>query len=516
MVDAQILQVSPSTNYGNLASCEVDGDDGSGVDKSCLLRWDVSSIPTDAVVQSATITLLATDGTPNTYNVYALKRTWSESSVTWNRATTSSSWQTAGALGANDRGAVIGTVTGSGTRVITVNAAGIALIQDWVRGGTNAGIIIADASATDGIDFASSEYATVASRPKLTVTYSTGSTGTGGATSTGGASSTGGSATGGTGTGGAVPDPNLLVAFLGDQGNGSNADRVLQLVKSEGAHAVVHNGDFDYVDSPSAWNGRIDSILGTNYPYFAVVGNHDAVAWNGATGYASYINARLARVPEMQCQGDPGVKAVCRFRGLHMVQSCVGTSELTGHGNCSKDSTEQTDFIRTSLANDSSLWSICTWHKNQSDMQIGTKPDEVGWNAYRECMNAGAIISTAHEHSYSRTLALTNLGNGSLGHGAVGTFDSLTVSPGRTFVFVSGLGGNSVRDYDAASHSDDTWWAAQYAANRWLKSGAVQSGTGTYGATFIRFHVDGNPRLARGYFKDVNGRIADEFTIQIP
>jgi hypothetical protein len=288
------------------------------------------------------------------------------------------------------------------------------------------------------------------------------------------------------------------------------------LIKAEGAAAAVHNGDFDYVDSPSTWNARIDGILGASFPYFAVVGNHDAAAWNGPTGYASYIAARVARIPEMQCEGDIGVKATCRFRGLHMVQSCVGTNELAGHGNCAKDSPEQTDYLRNSLAADTSLWSLCLWHKNQNDMQIGTKSDEVGWNAYQVCMNAGALIGTGHEHSYSRTLTLTNLGTSSLGHGAVGAFDALSVGPGRTFVFVSGLGGQSVRNYDAVGHDDDTWWAAQYSADRWLKSGVVRSGTGTHGALFIRFHVDGNPRLARGYFKDINGRIADEFTITVP
>ncbi|MGE5783010.1 MAG: hypothetical protein ACM3ZE_00400, partial [Myxococcales bacterium] len=161
-------------------------------------------------------------------------------------------------------------------------------------------------------------------------------------------------------------------------------------------------------------------------------------------------------------------------------------------------------------------WSVCLWHKNQNDMQIGTKSDEVGWEAYKECMREGAVIITGHEHSYSRTLALTDVGNAAGGHGKVGSYDTLDLAAGKTLVFVSGLGGKSVRDYDAASHSDDTWWAAQYAANRWMKSGVVQNGTGALGALFIRFHVDGDPKLARGYFKDVNGRIADEFTIRLP
>jgi len=78
------------------------------------------------------------------------------------------------------------------------------------------------------------------------------------------------------------------------------------------------------------------------------------------------------------------------------------------------------------------------------------------------------------------------------------------------------LAGVGVRAYDAGLHDDDTWWSSQYASNRWMKSGVVQSGTGTYGALFIRFYVDGDPKKALAYFKDVNGRIVDSFTVWAP
>lgn len=531
--DSHIRESAPSTNYGSAQSCEADGNETNGTDKSCLIRWDVSSVPASATVQAASVTLRITNSSSNTYSIYALRRAWAEAATTWNAANQDTSWQTSGALGAEDRGAVIGSVTGSGTKTVSLNAAGVALVQAWVRGDGNFGFVIADSANSDGLAVASSEYSTVAYRPKLTIQY-VDSAGVGGANGGGGAT-TGGGATGGSGSvasataaggtsttstasGGTSsgPEPNLLVAFLGDQGNAGGADSVLNLVKSENAAAVVHNGDFDYENNPTAWNTRIDSILGSNYPYFAVVGNHDAANWDGPNGYASYINARMARVPEMQCQGEAGVKATCRFRGLPLVQSCVGTSELSGHGDCSKDSAEQRSYLHDALANAASPWAVCLWHKNQNDMQLGTKSDEVGWGAYQECMRAGAFIITGHEHSYSRTLTLTDVGNAASGHGKMGDYDALNLAAGKTLVFVSGLGGKSVRDYDASSHNDDTWWAAQYAANRWMKSGIVQSGTGALGALFIRFNVDGDPKLARGYFKDVNGRVADEFTIRVP
>lgn len=306
--------------------------------------------------------------------------------------------------------------------------------------------------------------------------------------------------------------PNLLVAFIGDQGNNGNSDAVLQLIAGEGADAVVHNGDFDYKDNPDAWDDRINRVLGPDYPYFSIIGNHDALAWHGSNGYAAKIAERHDRIPEMQCSGELGVRANCTFRGLHLVESCIGTDEL--RAECERDSPDQLEFIRSSLANSSAIFKVCNWHKNQHDMQVGAKKDTVGWKAYRTCMNAGAMVATGHEHSYARTLTLTDVGNAATGHGAVGLYSHMELAPKRNFVIVSGLAGVGLRLFDPG-HTDDTWWASYYAKDRWLMNGTLMPGGANYGALFIEFHVDGDPSLARGYFKDVSGRIADSFTIQV-
>src|SRR2546430_4867292 len=82
------------------------------------------------------------------------------------------------------------------------------------------------------------------------------------------------------GASGPIPTaPNLKVAFIGDSGNGDDFRRVLELIKSEGAHMVLHQGDFDYADSAGAFFATIDSVLGRDFPYFASVGNHDIESW---------------------------------------------------------------------------------------------------------------------------------------------------------------------------------------------------------------------------------------------
>src|SRR2546427_12444800 len=80
---------------------------------------------------------------------------------------------------------------------------------------------------------------------------------------------------------GPIPtDPGLKVAFIGDTANGTDFRSVLTLIKSEGAHMALHQGDFDYGSNPAAFFSTIDSVLGANFPYFASIGNHDTGSWN--------------------------------------------------------------------------------------------------------------------------------------------------------------------------------------------------------------------------------------------
>jgi hypothetical protein len=170
-VDATLRQGAAETNYGGAATCEMDGND-AGSDKSCLVKWALAGIQAGSKVQSASLTFHILNGSGDTYTIYDGLRGWNESQVTWNKATSSSPWATSGARGATDRGSSVGTITGSeGSRTVTLNAAGISMVQRWVNGGVNAGVIMANPSAIDGIDIASSENGTVSYRPALTVTY---------------------------------------------------------------------------------------------------------------------------------------------------------------------------------------------------------------------------------------------------------------------------------------------------------------------------------------------------------
>jgi predicted phosphodiesterase len=308
--------------------------------------------------------------------------------------------------------------------------------------------------------------------------------------------------------------PPFKVAFIGDTGYDphdtpaldSGFEQVLALVRSEAAQLLAIAGDFSYQKKAAAarvYFGNIDRLLGARFPVLGADGNNDK--WSQ---YQPFFQQRLAHMslnPTLIAGKEYGL----RFGG---VQWAI----LGGRGNA--------PFVRTQFASADDAWRVCMWHKNMHDMQTGGKWDEMDWATYRACQEAGAIIATGHEHAYARTVTLTDLGNCAAGHGATGTPDRLEVGPGRTFVFVSGLGGHSLRDYHCAQHDDDTWWATVYTSNYYLQAGTTVAKSCaligsrvvqgyTFGALFITFNAGGDPNKAEAYFKTINGETIETFSI---
>lgn len=289
---------------------------------------------------------------------------------------------------------------------------------------------------------------------------------------------------------------NFKIAFIGDQYLGANPDAVMGLIKAEGAQAVIISGDLDYTDNPAAWEAQINNVLGPDFPVFVAIGNHDVAAWAGPAGYQQYTKDRFNRLG-ISWSGDLGVQSSFHYKGLFFVITAPGIEG--GFDNGSSDT-----YIRDQLAADTSAWSICSWHKDQKLMQVGGKPDETGWGVYEEARKGGAIIATAHEHSYSRTHLLNSMVNQTI----ASTSNRLTLTKGNSFAFVSGLGGNGVRPQLLGGN----WWASIYTSTC-LPADPVCQPNGNFGALFGTFNVDGQQNKAVFYFKDVAGRTIDSFTV---
>jgi len=305
-----------------------------------------------------------------------------------------------------------------------------------------------------------------------------------------------------------VPPIDFKIAFIGDQGLGPDAEAVLNLIGAEGADAVIHSGDFDYQDNPAAWEAMVDAILGEDFPYFASIGNHDLLAFFLPGGYQDRLEDRMERLG-IAWDGELGVRSSFEYQGVFIVLTAPGIL-LPGDPF---DVYE--DYVRDALAANDSLWRISSWHKNMRAMQVGNKPDETGWGVYEQSRRGGAIIATAHEHSYSRTHLLSSCRNRTV----ASTGDTLALSrddpdtpadEGRSFVFVSGLGGRSIRDQQRCLPALPPYgcleeWASIYASNQ----GA------DFGALFGTFNYQGDPDRAFFYFKDIAGNVPDEFFVEI-
>lgn len=286
-----------------------------------------------------------------------------------------------------------------------------------------------------------------------------------------------------------APHRPVTVAFIGDQGLSDESRAVLRLIRAEGADLALILGDFDYHDDPAAWDAMLADELGADFPVLVTVGNHDRERWYGAGGYQERQAARLRRMPEVECRGEIGVREACTFRGLFFVLSGIGTMPKA------PDHPEHLAYLRDRLAATDAIWRICAWHKNQAAMQVGAKEDEVGWQAYEVCRAGGAIVATAHEHSYARTHLMDDFAS----QRVASTADTLVLEEGRSFAFVSGLGGHSIR----AQRRDDPWWASIYTADQ----------DAAFGALFCEFFKDGDPERASCYFKDIDGNIPDRFDL---
>ncbi len=109
--------------------------------------------------------------------------------------------------------------------------------------------------------------------------------------------------------------------------------------------------------------------------------------------------------------------------------------------------------------------------------------DETEWEGYQ---------------TNSRTYLMEDLENQVISS----TSNNLVLEKGKTFVFVSGLGGNSIREEDDEL-ALNPWWASVY----------TETQGADYGALFCTFNVDQMEGEGNCYFKDINGNIPDEFTL---
>ncbi|HTN89711.1 MAG TPA: DNRLRE domain-containing protein, partial [Sorangium sp.] len=162
VADATIWQVSPTWNDG--ASTTLTTGTGTGGVRRSLLRFNLAGLPASAQIASATLAVYQTYKIDSsTVRVHRVTAPWSESAVTWGNS---------GGGGHFDPAVEASFTTGgpggtTGFRNVDVTA----LAQAWVSGELgNHGVLLEEAAVTRST-LRSSESASAAERPALTVCY---------------------------------------------------------------------------------------------------------------------------------------------------------------------------------------------------------------------------------------------------------------------------------------------------------------------------------------------------------
>jgi len=181
VADSYIDLYSPSTNFSGSQTLKVTAS-GNPRERS-FVKFDLSRIPTNATVLQATLELFAwyrstSDLGSVVIYAYQVKRHWTESSVTWNKATSSTFWGQPGCSDAvldyNPASAVTTTlkwVGGPYSWEVTN------MVQEWVADPVaNEGFLMLGSGLGVEYQFRSSEAIGPTQRPLLRVTYTTDAT----------------------------------------------------------------------------------------------------------------------------------------------------------------------------------------------------------------------------------------------------------------------------------------------------------------------------------------------------
>jgi autotransporter passenger strand-loop-strand repeat protein len=157
------------------------GTDGQGDVFESLLRFSNLGIPSNAVVSAATLTVNIVDWVGNTaVTGYYVHNAWStaDGTIGWVHRGNGLNWATPGALGQGTdlvagRSFTLPTTNASGRQTFTINL-DPSVVQSWIANpAANQGILLVT-NAGRMVNVLTAENATVSSRPRLLVTYSTG------------------------------------------------------------------------------------------------------------------------------------------------------------------------------------------------------------------------------------------------------------------------------------------------------------------------------------------------------
>ncbi len=175
--DTWVWAYLPTGNFGDNTYGNGMGYYNSNIKRS-LIKFDLSSIPTIATVNSATLELyISKVDTNRTVEAYQVLQPWTRYGSTWITYDGTNAWNTAGCGGsgtdhASTAAASLAVTTSDLNSSITITLP-TSLVEGWIaNSSTNNGLLLKVTDETSGeIRFAPENDSTAANRPKLVINY---------------------------------------------------------------------------------------------------------------------------------------------------------------------------------------------------------------------------------------------------------------------------------------------------------------------------------------------------------
>lgn len=244
VADASIYRRYPTAAEGTAPNLW-SGLTSSGPARA-LVRWDLATIPANSTVRSATATFYTSNAGSGRVRVHRITAPWVETTTTWSSFAERFDPHVVASFA----------VGGYGNRTVDLTA----LVKEWVTGETaNNGVLLEEDGTTSRTGYGSSENASAARRPLLTICWEDPRPP-------------------------APPPPadakTLRFAVFGDYGTlGAGLDGVSAMVRSWNVDAILTTGDNVYSSDPDPY----DAIVGRTY--------HDFIGdYQGAFGAGSPTN----------------------------------------------------------------------------------------------------------------------------------------------------------------------------------------------------------------------------------
>jgi len=178
--DTKFYEDAPDTNYGSDVALNTGTAGGATYRNHVVLEFDISGLPSDAILDAATLYLYYYDwafNNPNGRTIWAYKLTrtdWVEAEATWNSYKTGSNWTTSG-------GDYVTSNPSGGSTTVPANFSWmtwgvLAIVQDAYDSSIAAEFLIKDGSEEDSTRYIprwySNDYTDDTSlRPKLIIEY---------------------------------------------------------------------------------------------------------------------------------------------------------------------------------------------------------------------------------------------------------------------------------------------------------------------------------------------------------